>query len=253
MFEDLSLVDASSNQMTLSYTLSYGLVCLISVDTTTSAQICVHEQILGGDQQGCHDGEWVGGINGCGLVDLPHDYRSIGDTFNGTWSNDGRLRGDTLYSASPVVSYRGTYLCPDSSGVVIRTLIGVPTASPTSVTFTPGDLNFTLAWNPPPFLEQNGNISHYLVTMGDSEGGVVTTHVYDGVEYSGKYNSQLSYDYSVAACTSRGCGPGYNNSHAPGKDGESADSAKNGELNFGPPPSLPPFLSLHLPSCLQFW
>lgn len=150
----------------------------------------------------------------CSSMDLPHDYRTVGNSFEGTWDSS-KLRGDTYYDFVAVVSY-DRLKCTDS-GVTLHvyTLEGVPESPPTvSASFVEneGGLNLTLKWAPPPRQDQNGNISYYIIFLNDSRGDVVidgTNVSADVTEYSVPYDPALGYTYAVSACTSQGCGPFY--------------------------------------------
>ena len=125
------------------------------------------------------------------------------------------LTGDTSYTFTMVVTYPRDPLpgiCSESVIVNRHTPEGVPTSRPLNVSARGHDSMLVLTWLPPAEWQCNGNISHYLVSISNSTGDVAST----GGSVAGKtsysyleYSPALNYSYSVAACTSKGCGPSY--------------------------------------------
>lgn len=136
-----------------------------------------------------------------------------------------RLRGDTSYSFTAVVFNDTFNTC--SQSVVVHTPEGIPSSTPSNVmirTGGPGP-NLTLTWLPPSYNDSNGNISHYWVSLKDSREGINARNltVYERI-YSEPYDASLSYSYSIAACTSRGCGPSLKGSYGKQLNADSGES-----------------------------
>lgn len=204
------MAENTSNSVTLRYELSYGLVCLLKTRPgTTTVKICAREAPVS-DCNTYRDMECLPS------VDLPHDYRQVGTSFVGTWESPSSLSGDILYLFTAFVSYGNLIKC---TSVKLRTPEGIPSAAPINVSFRvgKGSKSFALTWLPPPRLERNGNISHYRVLFWDGKdrSGTRETVVNDSRQYVEEYDSARNYFYAVAACTSTGCGPSYNDSYDP--------------------------------------
>lgn len=207
-FSNLSIDSSSSYSVTLRYELTHGLVCLLKTrpaSTDSEAKICMQE--AKGPNKYCSISESAI----CRDFDLPHDYRSV-ESFVGTWDSPIKLSGDTPYIFTTFVSYGNLVNC---TSVQVRTREGIPSGPPENVSFSVGQERtmLLLTWLPPPTAKRNGNISHYQVLFWNKSADSSPREVIvngSQLEYMEEYDSSWDYSYAIAACTSRGCGPSYN-------------------------------------------
>lgn len=222
--------------MNFSYTLDHGVTCLLKTSTIARAEICLQPSL-----SSTQDSQDQCITQNCKSVSLPFDYRRF-DSFSGTWLKSG-LRGGTSYAYSGVISY-GNFKSCDRKGT-FKTPVGIPAASPRNIIFTPPDdpahqsgeaLNFTLSWQPPSYDDQNGDITHYLLAIGDSRGNrTILLNDTDTRTYTEVYNSSETYSFALSACTVMGCGPYANGTYKYTENKHltnSSDSRTNKGMSF---------------------
>ncbi len=162
--------------------------------------------------------------------------RSVGQSGISDTQNSTSLRGDAVYVYVAMVTYGNS--CTDST-IRVHTLEGIPSSAPRNVSAevkhgNDHQTNMTLSWIPPPYPDQNGNITGYRITVNGSRGvggdvggadGNGTFCEGESFEFPWWYNSSL--EYTVQACTSTGCGPIYSGTHPVIGNSPSTSEGKN--------------------------
>ena len=123
--------------------------------------------------------------------------------------NTSHLAAGTSYAITTVVTYARVIdpLCVESGQINAYTLEGIPQSKPQNVSVEGRGSTLVLTWLRPKASDQYRNITYYLVFLSNDTTANSTSVV--GERYTQKYDPSLSYAYSVAACTSEGCGPSY--------------------------------------------